>query len=136
MLLDLGYNKVGDHGIEEIAKWLRTRPNLIGLNVSGNAIGNTGARLFSISCLSASLLSLILFRALSFHMPFSKIRLLDISHNKIGDDGIIDILNSLKKPYALKLFYIWGNDIKQKTFWVRTYLYGYKRFALLNALYM
>ncbi|KAI4465838.1 leucine-rich repeat-containing protein 34 [Holotrichia oblita] len=100
MLLDLGYNKIGDHGIEEIAKWLRTKPNLVGLNVSGNAIGNTGAR------------------ALSFHMPFSKIRLLDISHNKIGDDGIIDILNSLKKPYALKLFYIWGNDIKQKTFWV------------------
>ncbi|KRT78279.1 hypothetical protein AMK59_8373 [Oryctes borbonicus] len=56
--------------------------------------------------------------ALSFHMPFSKLRLLDISHNKIGDDGMIDILNSLKKPYSLRLFYIWGNFIKQRTFWV------------------
>ncbi|GJQ84961.1 hypothetical protein Trydic_g562 [Trypoxylus dichotomus] len=100
LLLDLGYNRIGDHGLEAIAKWLRTRPNLLGLNVSGNGIGNTGAR------------------ALSFHMPFSKLRLLDVSHNKIGDDGMIDILNSLKKPYSLRLFYIWDNFINQRTFWV------------------
>lgn len=44
LMLDLGYNRMGDHGVEAIAKWLRTRPPLLGLNVSGNCIGNSGAR--------------------------------------------------------------------------------------------
>lgn len=44
LLLDLGYNRIGDHGIELLANWLRSRPCLLGLNVAGNEIGDTGAR--------------------------------------------------------------------------------------------
>lgn len=43
-MLDLGYNRMGDMGIELLALWLRTRPPLLGLNVAGNGIKDTGAR--------------------------------------------------------------------------------------------
>ncbi|KAB0798060.1 hypothetical protein PPYR_09053 [Photinus pyralis] len=95
--LDLGFNNIGDHGIELIARWLSKRPPLLALNVAGNGIGDTGAR------------------ALSFGMPFSKLRMLDITNNRIKNGGIIDILNSLKKPYVMRYLFIWGNDFDHKT---------------------
>ncbi|KAF5282721.1 hypothetical protein FQR65_LT02718 [Abscondita terminalis] len=97
LFLDLGYNRIGDHGIELLAKWLSVKPVLLGLNVAGNGIGNTGAR------------------ALSFGIPFSKLRLLDITFNKISTPGLIDILNSIKKPYVLRYFFFWGNKIEHET---------------------
>lgn len=44
LMLDLGYNRIGDYGIELLADWLKTKPNLLGLNVAANGICNTGAR--------------------------------------------------------------------------------------------
>lgn len=44
LLLDLGYNRIGDHGIELLANWLKTTPPLLGLNIAANHIGDTGAR--------------------------------------------------------------------------------------------
>lgn len=69
LYLDIGLNKIGNHGIEVLARFLKRRPTLLGLNVSANNIKDTGAR------------------ALSLNMPFSRIRLLDISNNNISDDG-------------------------------------------------
>ncbi|KAK4879463.1 hypothetical protein RN001_007609 [Aquatica leii] len=97
LFLDLGYNRIGEHGIELISKWLAAKPNLLALNVAANGIGNIGAR------------------ALSFGMPFSKVRLLDISNNKIGTTGMIDILNTIKKPYMLRYFFFWGNTLEHPT---------------------
>lgn len=97
LYLDLGFNKIGDHGIELIAKYLSEKPELVLLNVAGNGIKNTGAR------------------AISFGMPFSKIRALDISHNKLTDQGILDILSSVKKPYFLRFLSIWGNVFSYTT---------------------
>lgn len=71
LFLDIGLNKIGDYGIELLAKYLKNRPHLLGLNVSANGIGDSGAR------------------ALSLGMSFSRIRLLDITHNKINDKGKI-----------------------------------------------
>lgn len=48
-------------------------------------------------------------------MPYSKIRLLDISNNKITDRGLAYIFHTLKKPYVMQLFYIWGNSFGLKT---------------------
>ncbi|CAH0712808.1 unnamed protein product, partial [Brenthis ino] len=93
LYLDLGYNKIGDYGAELISKYLKEKPELILINLAGNSIGDTGAR------------------ALSFGLPYSKIRALDISNNKITDDGILDILNTLKKFYYLRFLNIWGNKI-------------------------
>lgn len=93
LLLDLGSNRIGDHGSFLLSEWLKTRPSLLGLNLSGNGIKNYGAR------------------ALSFGMPYSRIRLLDITNNKITDQGIKDILNTIKKPYVLKLLFMWGNKL-------------------------
>ncbi|XP_022904365.2 leucine-rich repeat-containing protein 34-like [Onthophagus taurus] len=93
IMLDLGNNQFGDHGVELIARWLRTRPPLLGLNVCGNSIKGTGCK------------------ALSKHLPFSKIRLLDISRNCIDDISIRDLLYTIKKPYQMRMLYMWGNNI-------------------------
>jgi Ran GTPase-activating protein (RanGAP) involved in mRNA processing and transport len=89
--LDLGYNNICCVGVEFLADWLKLRPDLLGLNIAGNNVKDHGAV------------------ALSFGMPFSKLRYLDISYNHIGNEGIIAILNSIKKPYILRYFLLWGN---------------------------
>lgn len=97
LMLDLGYNRIGDNGIELLAEHLRNKPALLGLNVAGNGISNIGAR------------------GLSFAMPFSRIRLLDIGYNKITDRGMLDILNSIKKPFRMRMLNIWGNTMTHVT---------------------
>ncbi|KAM3955114.1 uncharacterized protein ACR2FA_011011 [Aphomia sociella] len=97
LYLDLGYNKIGDYGIELLAKYLAESPQLLLLNVAGNTIKNTGAR------------------ALSFGLPYSKIRALDISQNKITDRGVLDLLNTIKKPFFLRFLNIWGNTFGHVT---------------------
>lgn len=42
--LDMGYNNIGDYGLEILAEYLKTRPNLLALNIAGNAITDIGAR--------------------------------------------------------------------------------------------
>ena len=93
LFLDLGFNKIGDYGIELLARYLAEGPQLILLNVAGNGINDTGAR------------------ALSFGLPFSKIRALDIGRNNLTDTGVIDILNTIKKPCYLRFLNIFGNKI-------------------------
>ncbi|XP_044267601.1 leucine-rich repeat-containing protein 34-like isoform X1 [Tribolium madens] len=90
--LDIGYNNICCVGVEFLSEWLKTRPPLLGLCIAGNNIKNHGGV------------------ALSFGMPFSKLRYLDISYNYIGNEGIIAILNSIKKPYMLRYFLLWGNS--------------------------
>ncbi|KAJ8948924.1 hypothetical protein NQ314_008326 [Rhamnusium bicolor] len=90
-MLDLGCNNMGDFGIQLIAIWLKSRPPLRALVVSGNNIKDYGAR------------------ALGFGLPFSKIRYLDISNNKIDDMGLMDLLDTIKKSSQLRLLYLWGN---------------------------
>ncbi|KAJ2943286.1 hypothetical protein O0L34_g12092 [Tuta absoluta] len=98
LYLDLGFNRIGEYGIELIAKYLAEgQSQLILLNVAGNDIKDTGAR------------------ALSFGLPFSKVRALDISRNKITDRGLLDLLNSIKKPYYMRFLNIWGNNINHNT---------------------
>lgn len=97
LYLDLGFNKIGDYGIELLAKYLAEGPQLVLLNVAGNSINDLGAR------------------ALSLCLPYSKIRALDISHNRLTDTGLLDILNTVKKPYFLRFFNIWGNKIGHPT---------------------
>ncbi|KAJ8938205.1 hypothetical protein NQ318_011701 [Aromia moschata] len=92
-LLDLGYNRMGDLGVRAIARWLRTGPPLRALMLPGNTIRELGAR------------------ALSFGMPFSKVRYLDLTDNKITDLGLSIILDKIKKYYQLRYFFIWGNTI-------------------------
>lgn len=93
LFLDLGFNRIGDYGIELLARYLAEGPQLLLLNVAGNDINDTGAR------------------ALSFGMPFSKLRALDIGRNNLTDSGVIDILNTIKKPFFLRFLNIWGNKI-------------------------
>lgn len=93
LFLDLGFNRIGDYGIELLARYLAEGPQLLLLNVAGNGINDTGAR------------------ALSFGLPYSKIRALDISRNNLTDSGVIDILNTIKKPFFLRFLNIWGNKI-------------------------
>ncbi|XP_024943228.1 uncharacterized protein LOC107270067 isoform X2 [Cephus cinctus] len=96
-LLDLSRNNIGDHGMEKIADWLKTRPALQGLLLAHNIITSTGAR------------------ALSFCMPFSRIRLLDISHNQISDEGGVDLLNTIKKSTPIRHLRLFGNNLGHLT---------------------
>lgn len=96
-LLDLGSNNIGDHGVEFITNWLVKRPVLKTLILCRNIITNHGAR------------------SLSFILPFSRILVLDISYNKITNDGMVDILNTLKKSPLLQQLKIFGNCISHPT---------------------
>ncbi|XP_050300749.1 leucine-rich repeat-containing protein 34-like isoform X2 [Anthonomus grandis grandis] len=92
-LLDLAANRIGNHGVEILTQWLRTRPKLTALRIASNGITTRGAK------------------ALSIHLPFSRIRLLDLQNNKIGDQGLADLFDSLKKSTQMRVLYIWGNDL-------------------------
>ncbi|XP_049707324.2 leucine-rich repeat-containing protein 34-like [Helicoverpa armigera] len=93
LYLDLAFNSIGDYGAELLAEYLAEGPQLILLNIAGNSINDTGAR------------------ALSFRLPYSKIRALDIGRNNLTDSGVTDILNTIKKPFFLRFLNIWGNKI-------------------------
>lgn len=41
--IDLGYNHIGDYGAEVLTEYLKTRPNMLGLNIAGNDITDLGA---------------------------------------------------------------------------------------------
>ncbi|XP_013136414.1 PREDICTED: leucine-rich repeat-containing protein 34-like [Papilio polytes] len=92
--LNLGYNRIGDYGAELLAKYLSEAPQLIFLNIAGNGIHDIGAK------------------ALSYGLPYSNIRALDISQNKISNDGVMDLLYTIKKKVFLRYLNIWGNELK------------------------
>ncbi|XP_076273168.1 uncharacterized protein LOC143204505 [Rhynchophorus ferrugineus] len=96
-MLNLSANRIGDHGAILLSQWLKTRPPLIALNISANAVGTRGAQ------------------ALALTLPFSRIRLLDLHDNKIGDQGISEIIDSLKKPCQMRMFFIWGNVLESRS---------------------
>lgn len=43
-LLDIAYNHIGDYGAEVLSNYLKSSPNLLGLNMAGNGIADIGAR--------------------------------------------------------------------------------------------
>lgn len=96
-LLNLACNRIGSYGMKILAKWLSEKPLLQGLDVSHNQISDHGAR------------------ALSFGMCYSRLKFLNISYNRIGDDGIACILDTLKKPYQMRLFFFYGNPFGPKS---------------------
>nr|XP_031830943.1 uncharacterized protein LOC116426299 [Nomia melanderi] len=97
LLLDLGCNNIGDHGVDHLAKWLAKRPKLKNLILCKNIITDHGARI------------------LSFALPFSKLLSLDISYNKITDNGMVEFLYTLKKNPLLRQLKIFGNSIDHLT---------------------
>lgn len=97
LMLDVGYNKIADYGVERIGEYIKTKPQLLGLNIAGNSISNIGGRV------------------LSFTMPYSRIRLLDIGFNNMTDEGLVDILNSLKKRVMMRMLNLWGNTFSHHT---------------------
>lgn len=97
LMLDVGNNKIADYGVERIGEYIKNKPQLLGLNIAGNSITNIGGRV------------------LSFTLPYSKIRLLDIGYNFLTDGGLVDILNSLKKPVMMRMLNLWGNTFSHHT---------------------
>nr|XP_050861928.1 leucine-rich repeat-containing protein 34-like [Vespula vulgaris] len=95
--LDLACNNIGDHGMHHLANWLIKTSALRGLILSKNIITDHGARI------------------LSHTIPFSKLKFLDISFNKITDEGMVNILNSLKKISLIKSLRIFGNFLSHIT---------------------
>ncbi|XP_075213697.1 uncharacterized protein LOC142319908 [Lycorma delicatula] len=96
LMLDLACNQIGDMGIEHISNFLKKQPPLQALMLNHNRIRNSGAR-----CLSEAVTS--------------RLRFLDIAHNNIHDDGVINIIISARKEYNLLVLFLWGNKITVKT---------------------
>lgn len=96
-LLDLNNNNIGDDGVGFLCTYLRTGPPLSGLMIGANKFGDDGAR------------------SLSFTLPFTNIKLLDISNNHIGDDGIIAIFQTIRKMVPMKKLFLWGNRLTEKS---------------------
>ncbi|XP_076232891.1 uncharacterized protein LOC143178245 [Calliopsis andreniformis] len=92
-LLDLSCNNIGDHGLNHLGNWLTKRPALKILILNRNIITDHGARELSIA------------------LPFSRLLSLDISYNKITDEGMINVLNTLKKSPCIRQLKIFGNCI-------------------------
>ncbi|XP_073974679.1 uncharacterized protein isoform X3 [Rhodnius prolixus] len=90
-VLDLTCNDVCDFGAEIIAKSLDKVESLISLSLACNKVRNAGTR------------------ALSLRLPYSKITVLNLARNHIGDEGMIDLMNSIRKPYPLQALFIFGN---------------------------
>ncbi|KAL1132015.1 hypothetical protein AAG570_011625 [Ranatra chinensis] len=95
-LIDLSANHIGDQGADILASYLDHTRQLKGIMLRSNMIRDTGAR------------------SLSFKLPFSKVILLDLSHNRIGDQGMVDLLLTLKKPFPLLAFFFFGNLFKER----------------------
>lgn len=92
-MLDLGANVMGSHGVELLAEWLKTRPALIALRIPSNRITTPGAQ------------------ALGLSLPFSRIRYLDIHDNRIGDLGLADMFDSIRKSTQMRMLFFWGNKL-------------------------
>lgn len=54
-------------------------------------------------------MSLFGFRALSYGLPFSKLRYLNIGDNHMEDKGLTDLLDSIKKTHQMRSIFFWGN---------------------------
>lgn len=91
--LDLNNNNIGNDGVDYLCKYLKTSPQLECLMIGSNNFGNFGAK------------------ALSFNLPFSKIKLLDITNNCITDKGMINIFYTIRKTVKLRVLFIWGNKL-------------------------
>ncbi|KAF6208125.1 hypothetical protein GE061_016575 [Apolygus lucorum] len=94
-LLDLACNRIGDQGAEIIADALHYGSPLKAIVLNTNRIGDLGAR------------------ALSLKLPMSQIKLLDLAGNRIKNQGIIDIVHTVRKPYPLLALFIFGNKITE-----------------------
>lgn len=91
--LDLNNNNIADDGVEYLCRYLKTKPVLSSLMIGANNIKDAGAR------------------RLGFDLPFSNICFLDVTNNKITDEGVKDIFYAFRKERASKGLCIWGNDM-------------------------
>lgn len=94
--LDLSTNNIGAYGMQilmqNVKQGLINGNILTGLNISNNNIGKHGAE------------------HLAHVLPFTKLRFLDISHNRIPANMMKFLLNTLRKPYDIKILNIYGNE--------------------------
>lgn len=90
-MLSLAFNVLGDEGASAVAEALASHPALCALDLSDNAIGATGA---------AAL-------AKSFVVnPHSKVEWMDLSVNRMGDDGLSAIADALTRCRNTHLYYL------------------------------
>lgn len=88
--LDLGSNNIGAHGVEILFHALKNT-QLIGLDISNNKIGEIGGIIIA-HCL-----------------PQTRIRYLDIGRNDITTSAMTLILQTIKKPFPIRILNVIGN---------------------------
>ncbi|EEB17761.1 leucine-rich repeat-containing protein, putative [Pediculus humanus corporis] len=106
--LNFNNNNIGDDGVEFLCNYLKTCPQLECLMIGANNFSDLGAI------------------ALGNALPFSKIRLLDITRNRITDEGMLRIFYTIKKMEKLRGLFIWGNKITHSSLVVLKQLFESK----------
>lgn len=94
--LDLGSNRLGPDGTKYLFDAIKDAPQLVGLDISNNNLGEHGGL------------------EISNHLAYTKIRYLDIGHNSIPATAMTQILLTIKKAVPLRIFNIFGNKFDHK----------------------
>ncbi|XP_065919171.1 protein NLRC5-like isoform X2 [Dysidea avara] len=89
--LDISSNTIGDDGMLAISRWLRNNTTLQVLNVSNNIITSAGTK--------------------ELEIIYNVLQKLDISNNRLSDDGALDISNCLNHNSSLSDLNISLNEI-------------------------
>lgn len=95
--LDVGSNNIGPMGAEKlmtaICNGVSRGNNLTGLDMSNNKIGKDGGEAFVRT------------------FQYTKIRYLDIGSNEIPSYVMLHFLDTIRKPYDVKILNIYGNEL-------------------------
>jgi len=97
-ILDLSYNKIGDHGLEKISNYIiEDECNLEELSIEGNSLGDKNIkRLCDVIISNIS----------------DRISCLNISKNLISDESCVSIANLLQECLSLQILMLSWNHIK------------------------
>ena len=97
-VLKLGYNNLGDEGVETLAAGIAAHTALASLDLGFNNIGDQGCRALSSALISSSCLS-------------GTLHTLYLAGNVFGEDGARAISEVIRKGSSLKRLHLTGNRI-------------------------
>lgn len=97
-VLKLGYNNLGDEGVETLASGIAAHKALASLDLGFNNVGDRGCRALSSALLSSSCSS-------------GTLHTLYLAGNTLGEDGALAIAEVIRRGSSIKRLHLTGNRI-------------------------